>query len=78
MKCTAVRKRDEREGNEYKREAVARKSEQLDGMVAMRTKNFRIRRQPEVLVKVRWGNCNAINVVLQLKNSLGSCKNCND
>jgi len=27
MKCTAVRKRDEREGNEYKREAVARKSE---------------------------------------------------
>lgn len=26
MKCTAVRKRDEREGNEYKREAAARKS----------------------------------------------------
>jgi len=26
MKCTAVRKRDERQGNEYKREAAARKS----------------------------------------------------
>lgn len=37
MKCTAVRKRDEREGNEYKREAVAaRKSE----TVWLRIKNF--------------------------------------
>ena len=26
MKCTAVRKRDERQGNEYKREAAARES----------------------------------------------------
>jgi len=26
MKCTAVRKRDERQGNEYKREAAAQKS----------------------------------------------------
>lgn len=40
MKCTAVRKRDERQRNEYKREGkLRRKAGQIDGTAGTHTKN---------------------------------------
>lgn len=40
MKCTAVRKRDERQGNEYKREGkLCGKAGQIDGTAASHAKN---------------------------------------
>lgn len=40
MKCTAVRKRDERQGNKYKREGKPRgKAGQIGGTAATHTKN---------------------------------------